>query len=30
MRLALGERLDADIWTADLAWGSGGRIRQIR
>ena len=28
--LALGERLDADIWTADQARGSGGRIRQIR
>lgn len=28
--LALGDRLDADIWTADQAWGSGGRIHQIR
>jgi ribonuclease VapC len=28
--MALGERLDADIWTADQAWGTGGRIRQIR
>jgi PIN domain nuclease of toxin-antitoxin system len=28
--LALGARLDADIWTADQAWGSGQRIRQIR
>lgn len=28
--LALGHRLDADIWTADLAWGTAGRIRQIR
>jgi ribonuclease VapC len=27
--LALGERLDADIWTADQAWGTGQRIRQI-
>jgi ribonuclease VapC len=28
--LALGERLDADILTADAAWGSAGRICQIR
>lgn len=28
--LALGERLDAEIWTADQAWGSGGRINQVR
>jgi PIN domain nuclease of toxin-antitoxin system len=29
--MALGSRLDADIWTADHAWGTGdGRIRQIR
>jgi PIN domain nuclease of toxin-antitoxin system len=28
--LALGERLDADVWTADQAWGMGTRIRQIR
>ena len=28
--LALGERLDADVLTADLAWGTTGRIRQIR
>jgi PIN domain nuclease of toxin-antitoxin system len=28
--MALGERLEADIWTADQAWGTGGRIRQIR
>ena len=28
--LALGDRLDADIWTADQAWGSSGRIRQVR
>ena len=27
---ALGERLDADILTADTEWGSAGRIRQIR
>ena len=28
--MALGDRLDAEIWTADQAWGAGGRIRQIR
>jgi PIN domain nuclease of toxin-antitoxin system len=28
--LALGERLDADVLTADTDWGSTGRIRQIR
>jgi ribonuclease VapC len=28
--MALGDRLDADIWTADRAWGAGGRIRQVR
>lgn len=28
--LALGERLDAIVLTADSAWGAGGRIRQIR
>ena len=29
--MALGSRLDADIWTADRSWGTGdGRIRQIR
>ena len=28
--LALGERLDATVWTADTAWGNAGRIRQIR
>lgn len=28
--LALGDRLDAAVWTADHAWGTGGRIRQIR
>ena len=27
---ALGERLDADILTADTEWGTAGRIRQIR
>jgi PIN domain nuclease of toxin-antitoxin system len=28
--LALGERLDADVLTADTHWGTAGRIRQIR
>ena len=28
--MALGERLDAEILTADLAWGVEGRVRQIR
>lgn len=28
--LALGERLDVEVLTADLTWGSEGRIRQIR
>jgi PIN domain nuclease of toxin-antitoxin system len=28
--LALAERVDADVLTADTTWGAGGRIRQIR
>lgn len=28
--LALAERVDADVLTADGAWGSDGRVRQIR
>ena len=28
--LALGERLDGEVLTADAAWGDAGRIRQIR
>ena len=28
--LALAERLDADVLTADKAWGPTGRVRQIR
>jgi PIN domain nuclease of toxin-antitoxin system len=28
--LALGDRLDAPVLTADRAWGDAGRIRQIR
>jgi PIN domain nuclease of toxin-antitoxin system len=27
--LALGERLDATVWTADRAWGHGGRVRHV-
>ncbi|HSL58827.1 MAG TPA: PIN domain-containing protein [Acidimicrobiales bacterium] len=28
--LALGDRLDTDVLTADRSWGTAGRIRQIR
>jgi ribonuclease VapC len=28
--LALGQRLDAIVWTADTSWGSNETIRQIR
>ena len=28
--LALGERLEATVVTADTGWGSTGRVRQIR
>lgn len=28
--LALGERAEATVYTADATWGSGDRIRQIR
>jgi PIN domain nuclease of toxin-antitoxin system len=28
--LALGDRLDADVLTADRTWGTSGRITQIR
>jgi ribonuclease VapC len=28
--LAVGDRFDADVWTADRAWGTSGRVRQIR
>ena len=28
--LSLGERKDADVWTADQQWGTSGMIRQIR
>ena len=27
---ALAEGLDGEAWTADAAWGDGGRVRQIR
>jgi ribonuclease VapC len=28
--LALAERFDSDVVTADASWGSAGRVRQIR
>ena len=28
--LALGQRLGAEVWTADLSWGNGHGIKQIR
>ena len=28
--LAVAERLECDVLTADVAWGSSGRVRQIR
>ncbi len=28
--LALAERVDADVLTADTTWGSEGRVKQIR
>ncbi len=28
--LALAERIDTDVLTADTQWGSGGRVRQVR
>ena len=28
--LALGERLNLEVWTADASWGSTGRIHQLR
>lgn len=28
--LALAERVDSDVLTADTVWGSAGRVRQIR
>lgn len=28
--LATADRLDAVVWTADAAWGTEGRVRQVR
>ena len=28
--LALADRLEADVWTADVAWGTSDRVHQIR
>lgn len=28
--LALGERLDAAVWTTNAGWGTAGRVRQLR
>lgn len=28
--LALGDRLEADVLTADRTWGTSGRIKQVR
>ena len=28
--LALGNRLDVEVWTTDVTWGSAGRVRQLR
>lgn len=28
--LSTAERLDAVVWTADAAWGTDGRVRQVR
>ena len=28
--LAVGQRLEATVWTADKAWGTRGNIKQIR
>lgn len=28
--LALADRVDGDVWTADESWGASGRVRQIR
>jgi PIN domain nuclease of toxin-antitoxin system len=28
--LALGERLDCDVLTADATWGDAGRVKQVR
>jgi PIN domain nuclease of toxin-antitoxin system len=28
--LALAERLETEVWTADTSWGSTGRVHQLR
>jgi ribonuclease VapC len=28
--LALADRRDEDVWTADSSWGTGGRVHQLR
>ncbi len=28
--LALGDRLDGEVWTTDRAWGDRDRVRQLR
>jgi PIN domain nuclease of toxin-antitoxin system len=28
--LALADRQDEDVWTADTSWGTGGRVHQLR
>lgn len=28
--LALGERLDTEVWTADTSWGPTDRVHQLR
>lgn len=28
--LALADRVDADVWTADASWGASERVHQIR
>lgn len=28
--LATGDRLDAEVWTCDAAWGTSGRVHQVR
>jgi len=30
LALATADRLDVTVWTADQAWGSAGRVRQVR
>lgn len=28
--LALADRVDGDVWTADMSWAASGRVHQIR